>query len=188
MGSVDDLEITRCALAAGRGDRAAAERFVAATQRQLHRLLGYLSSPADAEDLVQETYLRAFASLPKFAAKAPARIWLLTIARRTAADHLRQRRRRPLTSAVDDWVDAAERAGSQAADHQHEVLLRQVIGGLDGDRREAFVLTQVLGMSYAEAAEVCDCPVGTIRSRVARARDDLVCALGMSGNRSMDSA
>jgi RNA polymerase sigma-70 factor (ECF subfamily) len=175
---VDDLEITRSALAAGQGDRLAAERFVGATQRQLHRLLSYLSSPADAEDLVQETYLRAFSSLPSFAARSPARIWLLTIARRVAADHLRQRKRRPQQSQHDDWVDAAERAGSHTADHQHEILLRQIIGELEDGRRDAFVLTQVLGMPYAEAAEVCGCPVGTIRSRVARAREDLVRALG----------
>ncbi|GAA1708900.1 sigma-70 family RNA polymerase sigma factor [Fodinicola feengrottensis] len=176
---MDDLEITQYALAAGQGDRLAAERFVAATQRQLHRLLSYLSSPADAEDLVQETYLRAFSSLPKFAARAPARIWLLTIARRVAADHLRLRKRRPQQSQLDDWVDAADRAGAHTADHQHEVLLRQVIDALQDDRRDAFVLTQVLGMPYAEAAEICGCPVGTIRSRVARAREDLVRAIGL---------
>jgi RNA polymerase sigma-70 factor (ECF subfamily) len=53
-----------------------------------------------------------------------------------------------------------------------------VLDVLDRDRREAFVLTQLLGMSYAEAADVCGCPVGTIRSRVARARGDLVAAFG----------
>jgi RNA polymerase sigma-70 factor (ECF subfamily) len=58
-----------------------------------------------------------------------------------------------------------------------EVLLRILVEGLDSDRREAFVLTQVLDLSYAEAAEVCGCPIGTIRSRVARAREDLVAAL-----------
>ncbi len=60
----------------------------------------------------------------------------------------------------------------------HEVvLLRSLVDGLDPVRREAFVLTQMLGLGYAEAADVCDCPVGTIRSRIARAREDLVRAL-----------
>ena len=54
------------------------------------------------------------------------------------------------------------------------VEIRILLDGLDPERREALVLTQVLGMTYAEAAEVCGCPVGTIRSRVARARDDLL--------------
>ena len=57
------------------------------------------------------------------------------------------------------------------------MLLRTLVDDLDADRREAFVLTQVLDLSYAEAAEVCGCPVGTIRSRVARAREDLITAM-----------
>lgn len=56
------------------------------------------------------------------------------------------------------------------------VLLRRLVDALDPDRRDAFVLTQLLGLTYAEAADVCGCPVGTIRSRVARAREDLVAA------------
>jgi len=57
------------------------------------------------------------------------------------------------------------------------VAVRALIAGLEPERREAFVLTQIIGLSYAEAADVCDCPLGTIRSRVARARADLVAAL-----------
>jgi RNA polymerase sigma-70 factor (ECF subfamily) len=59
-------------------------------------------------------------------------------------------------------------------------LLRELVAGLEADRRDAFLLTQVLGLDYA-AAEVCSCPVGTIRSRVARAREDLVRALDAAG-------
>jgi RNA polymerase sigma-70 factor (ECF subfamily) len=59
------------------------------------------------------------------------------------------------------------------------VDLTALLPALDGDRREAFVLTQIVGLSYAEAAEVCDCPVGTIRSRVARARAELINATGV---------
>jgi RNA polymerase sigma-70 factor (ECF subfamily) len=66
--------------------------------------------------------------------------------------------------------DGADRVGESAA-------VGDLLARLDADRREAFVLTQVVGMSYAEAAEVAGCPVGTIRSRVARARADLVAAL-----------
>jgi RNA polymerase sigma-70 factor (ECF subfamily) len=67
-----------------------------------------------------------------------------------------------------------------AAPDEH-VVLRAVIGQLPEDRRTAFVLTQVLGLSYAEAAEVCRCPIGTIRSRVARARAELVSAIADEG-------
>jgi RNA polymerase sigma-70 factor (ECF subfamily) len=58
------------------------------------------------------------------------------------------------------------------------ISVEALLAGLDPERRQAFVLTQVIGLSYAEAADVCDCPVGTIRSRVARARADLVARLG----------
>ena len=178
---MDDDEITRHAFLAARGDRVAAERFVAATQRQLHRLLTYLSNPGVAEDLVQETYLRAFAALPSFAGRSPARMWLLSIAKRAAADHLRTIRRRPQTSQVEDWVATAEQGGAQTPDHGRLVVLRNLVAELEPERREAFVLTQVVGLSYADAAEVCDCAVGTIRSRVFRAREDLTGALDSHG-------
>jgi RNA polymerase sigma-70 factor (ECF subfamily) len=63
------------------------------------------------------------------------------------------------------------------------VALRRQVGALAPDRRDAFVLTQLVGLSYPEAAEVCGCPVGTIRSRVARAREDLVTGLADRGDR-----
>ncbi|NIH78637.1 sigma-70 family RNA polymerase sigma factor [Amycolatopsis viridis] len=174
---MDDDEITRHAFLAARGDQVAAERFVSATQRQLHRLLTYLSDPGAAEDLVQETYLRAFAALPSFAGRSPARMWLLSIAKRVAADHLRTSRRRPRTNQVEDWVATAEQSGAHTPDHGRLVVLRALIAGLEPERREAFVLTQVVGLSYADTAEVCECAVGTIRSRVFRAREDLAAAL-----------
>lgn len=169
--SRDDAAITESALRAGAGDRAAAERFVAATRQQVYRLLCRLADHRVAADLTQETYLRAFAALPRFAGRAPARLWLLAIARRVAADHLRSRGRRP-PEAV-----AAKVASERVPGHDRLVVLWALLEELQPDRREAFVLTQVAGLSYAEAAEVCGCAVGTIRSRVFRARVELVAAL-----------
>ena len=174
----DDADITAWALAAGHGDREALAAFVRATQRDVHRFVAHLSSPREADDLAQETYLRALRSLPSFAGRSSGRTWLLSIARHVAADAVRTAVRRPRISDVPDWERLTGTAPSlvrAAADES--VLLRQLIGALDADRREAFVLTQMLGLAYAEAAEVCDCPVGTIRSRVARAREDLVAAM-----------
>ncbi|WP_025355691.1 sigma-70 family RNA polymerase sigma factor [Kutzneria albida] len=173
MGT-DDAEITRLAVAAQHGDRAAAAAFVRATQHQLRRLLGYLSDPGQADDLAQETYLRAFAALPRFEGRSPARMWLLAIARRVAADYVRTARRTPRISAVQEWQDLAQ----PQAGHEGLIALRQAVRALDPDRREAFVLTRVVGLSYQEAAEVCGCPVGTIRSRVFRARTDLIEGFG----------
>jgi RNA polymerase sigma-70 factor (ECF subfamily) len=179
------VDITALAIAAGRGDRAAATELIRATQRDVMRFLAPLTAAADVEDLTQETYLRALRSLPEFAGRSSARTWLFAIARRVAADHVRQATRRPRIAAVPDWqvsADAADAAHTSRFDEQY--ALADLFAALTADRREAFVATQVLGLSYAEAAEVCGCPVGTIRSRVARAREDLVAALTERDSRS----
>lgn len=174
----DDAVVTAWALAAGAGDGDALAAFIRSTQRDVHRFVAHLSSPRDADDLAQETYLRALGSLARFAGRSSARTWLLSIARRVAADHIRSAVRRPVTSAVEDWDTVAEtRSANVQSGVDEAVLLTQLLTALDRDRREAFVLTQMLGLSYAEAADVCGCPVGTIRSRVARAREELAAAM-----------
>lgn len=176
----DDARITAWALAAGRGDREALIAFVRATQRDVYRFVAHLGGHRDAEDLAQETYLRALRSLPRFAGRSGARTWLLSVARHTCADAVRSAVRRPRTSGIDDWetlAAVAPRPGLVRSSMDEAVALRDLVDALDDDRREAFVLTQLLDLGYAEAALVCGCPVGTIRSRVARAREDLVAAL-----------
>ena len=171
-------EITRDALAARDGDQAAAARFVRATQADVWRLCAHLGDPGETQDLAQETYLRAFRSLPSFAGRAAARTWLLSIARRVCADAVRERRRRPRVDATATVPESP--AGSDLGDG---IALRRQVAALHPDRRDAFVLTQLVGLSYPEAAEVCGCPVGTIRSRVARAREDLVTGLDERSHR-----
>jgi RNA polymerase sigma-70 factor (ECF subfamily) len=161
-------ETTTLALRARRGDAPAAGEFVRATQADVWRLCAALGSRDAADDLTQETYARAFASLHRFAGRSAARTWLLAIARRVCADAVRSQIRERATPL---------RAQDAQRDHADAVALHAVLAGLADDRREAFVLTQLVGLSYAEAAEVCGCPVGTIRSRVARARADLVAAV-----------
>ena len=161
-------EITMLALAARRGDATAATAFVRATQADVWRLCAHLGSPASAEDLTQETYARAFASLYRYAGRSSARTWLIAIARRVCADAVR--------AAVK--IRALPADDRVAPDHAETVTLTTLLDALDDERREAFVLTQLVGLSYAEAADVCGCPVGTIRSRVARARADLVASFG----------
>jgi RNA polymerase sigma-70 factor (ECF subfamily) len=163
-------EVTGWALAAAGGDQVALHRLVRATQAQVWRFCAHLGDPASADDLTQEVYLRAMKALPRFRGDASARTWLLAIARRTVADHIRAQQRRR--------AHASPRPAAPAAAPDDQVILRAVIARLPEDRRTAFVLTQVLGLSYAEAAQVCRCPLGTVRSRVARARADLVAALG----------
>ena len=166
-------ELTRLAVAAGQGDRFALGAFVRRSQPDVWRLCASLSDRDQADDLTQETYLRAIPALPGFRAESSARTWLLGIARRTCADEVRRRVRR---RALADRLNRRRLVTtSPAADGMP--ALQILIDGLSEERRQAFVLTQVLGLEYAEAAEVCGCPIGTIRSRVARARADLVAAV-----------
>ena len=167
-------DLTRTAADAAAGDPLAAAALVRATQSDVWRLCAALGDRQSADDLTQETYLRAFAALHRFEGRSSLRTWLLAIARRVCADAVRSRRRRRLT-LVRDAADLELLSASDAADRIGDgAAVSDLLARLDAERREAFVLTQVLGLPYAEAAEVVGCPVGTIRSRVARARADLV--------------
>ncbi|MFI6096138.1 RNA polymerase sigma factor SigC [Lentzea sp. NPDC051213] len=174
----DDEAVTACALAAGAGDRAALERFIRSTQRDVWRLVAHLAGVGVADDLTQEVYLRSLRSLPGFEGRSSARTWLLSIARRTVVDHIRAAVARPSIAWSADYQLAsdADRAAEHArsAGFEDVVELNVMLACLSPERREALLLTQVLGLSYAEAAEVAGCPIGTVRSRVARAREDLI--------------
>ena len=176
----DREEVTELALAASRGDRAALSEFIRRTQSDVWRFISRLSQPSLADDLTQETYLRVLSALPAFEGRSSARAWLLAIARRVVVDRIRHDGARPRLAGGEDWLDVTD--SLRVSVHPSSALeVEQLLSVLDSDRRDALVLTQLLGFSYAEAAEVCDCAVGTIRSRVARARADLVAALERQG-------
>ncbi|MFJ2256963.1 sigma-70 family RNA polymerase sigma factor [Streptomyces sp. NPDC087844] len=173
--SVDE-SITAWALAARGGDPDAVERFVRALHRDVVRYVAYLSAdPQAADDLAQDTFLRALGSLHRFEGRCSARTWLLAIARRAVVDSLRYAAARPRLSDVPDWRLAVERAQPRGLPGFDDgVVLLDLLAALPDERREAFVLTQMMGLPYAEAAALSDCPVGTVRSRVARARATLM--------------
>ncbi|NUT18020.1 MAG: sigma-70 family RNA polymerase sigma factor [Hamadaea sp.] len=152
------------------GDALAEAAFVRATQVEVWRLCAALLDPGTADDVTQETYLRAFRALPAFEGRSSARTWLLGIARRACADHLRQVVRRRRLEQRLAMAAATDTPGGDPADRHGS---GDLLAALGEERRSAFVLTQLLGLSYAEAAEVEGVPVGTIRSRVARARSEL---------------
>ena len=170
-----DEAITAWALAARGGDADAVEHFVRALQRDVQRYVAHLcGDPQAADDLAQDTFLRALGSLHRFEGRSSARTWLLSIARRAVIDSYRYAAARPRLSDVPDWQLAIELA--QPIDlpgFDDGIALLDLLAALPDERREAFVLTQMLGLPYAEAAEASDCPIGTVRSRVARARATL---------------
>jgi RNA polymerase sigma-70 factor (ECF subfamily) len=165
-------ELTRLLVAGRDGDRTALGAAIRRSQPEVWRLAAHLVSRAEADDVTQEVFLRAYRALPGFRAEASARTWLLSIARRTCADAVRRARRQ---RRLHERITGRRAAGDETVRADDgSVCLDDLVARLDEERRSAFVLTQLLGCSYHEAAEVCDTPVGTIRSRVARARADLL--------------
>lgn len=172
-------ELTRLLLAARDGDQLALTAWIRRTQADVWRFCAHLVDAEEADDLTQDVYLRAHRALPAFRGDASARTWLLAIARRTCADAVRRRQRhRRLADALP--------SARPAADHSPTVELVDLLDQLDPKLRTPFVLTQVVGLSYAETAEVCDCAVGTVRSRVARARHRLLAHLPRHGRDDLD--
>lgn len=147
------------------GDHEAFARFVRSTVDDVRRFCNWFTRPGnDLDDLVQDTYLRAYRGVHSYRGDSSSRAWLLTIARRVCLDHAecvdRERRRiEVLGSAVRVEVKVD---GSSDL----EILIAQ----LPDRYREAFVLVRLFGHSYDEAAIILDCPRGTVQSRVARAR------------------
>ena len=163
--------LTILAMRAKTGDRSALDEFVSAT---LHDVLGvcrYLGRPSDPEDLAQETYTRALGAIHRFRGDGSARAWLLSIARRVCADATRREMR-------DRRLDEKLVADLIHRNHHDEAWFEvdELLSVLDEERRTAFVLTQLVGLSYEDTAETVGCPIGTVRSRVARARQQLLAA------------
>ena len=102
--SSDDEAVTELALAAARGNERALEAFIKATQQDVWRFVTYLSDAGNADDLTQETYLRAIGAIERFSARSSARTWLLAIARRVVADHIRHVQSRPRTAHGADLL------------------------------------------------------------------------------------
>jgi RNA polymerase sigma-70 factor, ECF subfamily len=162
-------ELTHLLVQATGGDRDALNEFVTRAQPDVWRFCAALLSADQADDATQETFVRAWRAASGFRGDSSAKTWLLAIAKRVCFDAMRQRAR---ADRRHDRLVAATQS-MDAPDHGESVVMADLIDRLDPDRRSAFVLTQLLGLSYEEAASVADCPIGTIRSRVARARSDL---------------
>ena len=167
----DNDALLSYARAAQHGDDVALGHLVRATQGVIWRFCSNLSSRQEADDLTQEVYIRAARNLGQYRGDAPVVSWLLSIARHVCADQVRKNQRRSRLAT------RLRRERPLTANPPSSLDLTGLLDALDPDRKAAFVMTQILGLSYQEAAEACECPIGTIRSRVARARTDLIAAV-----------
>ena len=150
----------------------------------LHRVTG---STFDADDLGQETLLRAYSALkgypPERRRDLQVRTWLLTIATNVWRNHVRTRSRRPdivyrLDDAPDTWVDGAPGPEEHAANVEQRRRLVAALTELPERHRVPVVLRHIVGLSYAEVAQVQGCPVGTAKAQVARGVSGLRLLLG----------
>jgi RNA polymerase sigma-70 factor (ECF subfamily) len=177
---------------AKRGDKRAFEMLVVKYQRRIERLIGRMVRDADlVQDVAQESFIRAYRALPQFRGEAAFYTWLYRIAVNTAKKTLVERKRDIVISEstlmpVDDG-DETSRAENELSDGETpEALLaskeiaaavNSAIEALSEDLRQAITLREIEGLSYEEISEAMNCPIGTVRSRIFRAREAIAARL-----------
>lgn len=166
------------------GDRAAFDALVLKYQHKIVKLISrYVRDQADAFDIAQEAFIKAYRALPNFRGDSAFYTWLYRIAINTAKNHLVAERRRPVDQDVDlqdpEQFDIQARLkhldtpeGMTLTEEIRETV-EEAISGLPEDLRTAIILRELEGMTYEEIAEAMDCPVGTVRSRIFRARESI---------------
>jgi len=181
---VSDREIDRQLVArAQRGDKRAFELLVEKYQRKLARLLSrFIRDPAEVEDVTQEAFIKAYRALPAFRGDSAFYTWLYRIGINTAKNYLMAMGRRAPTSTE---VEADEAEGFEEGEQLRDIntpesvllsneiaeTVNSTIEKLPEELRTAIQLREIEGMSYEEIAKVMDCPIGTVRSRIFRARE-----------------
>ncbi|MDR3394218.1 MAG: RNA polymerase sigma factor RpoE [Parasulfuritortus sp.] len=174
---------------ARQGDKRAFELLVEKYQRRLHRLLSRMVRDAEeVEDIAQETFIKAYRALPNFRGDAAFYTWLYRIGVNTAKNYLAGRKKAMPTisdQAMDDDDDPDERLVAQ--DHstpETELMSKQIalavneaVQALPEELRSAITLREMEGLSYEEIAELMSCPIGTVRSRIFRAREAIAAKL-----------
>lgn len=178
-GEVTDAQLVR---RVQKGEKGAFDALVLKYQHKIVNLvLRYVRDPDQAMDIAQEAFLKAYRALPRFRGDSAFYTWLYRIAVNTAKNHLAAQRRRPMDVELDlqDSEQYDLHAKLKETDTPEGVTLSQelnetvqrAIEALPEDLRTAIILREFDGMSYEEIAQAMECPVGTVRSRIFRARD-----------------
>ena len=186
VGEMGDREIDQQLVErVQRGDKKAFELLVAKYQRKLARLLSrFIRDPAEVEDVAQEAFIKAYRALPSFRGESAFYTWLYRIGINTAKNYLVAVGRRAPTTTEFDSEDAENfEDGVQLRDvntPESELISKQIaqtvndtMEALPEELRTAIVLREIDGLSYEEIATVMNCPIGTVRSRIFRARETI---------------
>ena len=183
----DNQTDSELVLRAQRGDKRSFDLLVAKYQYRLQKLVGrYVFDANEAHDVVQEVFIRAYKALPSFQGKSAFYSWLYRIALNTSKNYLAGRARR--VPNVDIDINEADRthlpANQIPCDHDDpegllirdevEACVLAAVDSLSEDLRTALVLREMAGLSYDEIAQAVQCPVGTVRSRLFRAREAVI--------------
>jgi RNA polymerase sigma-70 factor, ECF subfamily len=170
-----------------RGDVRAFEMLVVKYQRRVERLIGRMVRDVDlVADIAQETFIRAYRAMPQFRGDSAFYTWLYRIAVNTAKKALMDRKRDPVvtesalfsvndeeTSRAESELSDGETPEGVLASKQIAQTVNAAIQALSEDLRQAIVLREIEGLSYEEIADVMNCPIGTVRSRIFRARESI---------------
>lgn len=165
-----------------KGDSTAFDLLVRKYQHKVAKLVGrYVRDHAEAEDVTQEAFIKAYRALRGFRGDSAFYTWLYRIAVNTAKNYLESRGRRPMSLDLEleglETLDGSDGLREQATPERQlltgeiAATIQQVLDLLPADLRTAIVLREVEGLSYEEIAEIMDCPIGTVRSRIFRARE-----------------
>lgn len=176
-----------------RGDVRAFEMLVVKYQRRIERLIGRMVRDVDlVPDIAQETFIRAYRALPQFRGESAFYTWLYRIAVNTAKKALMDLKRDPLvtesalasrdedgdeTSRVENELSDGETPEALLASKEIAQAVNAAIEALSEDLRQAITLREIEGLSYEEIADVMNCPIGTVRSRIFRAREAIALRL-----------
>ena len=177
---------------AQRGDKRAFEMLVVKYQRRIERLIGRMVRDVDlVPDIAQESFIRAYRALPQFRGESAFYTWLYRIAVNTAKKALGDMKRDPLrfegsrttsedgdeTSRVENTLTDGETPDALLASKEIAAAVNAAIEALSDDLRQAITLREIEGLSYEEISEVMNCPIGTVRSRIFRAREAIATRL-----------
>jgi RNA polymerase sigma-70 factor (ECF subfamily) len=154
--------------------------MVAAIPRLRAFAVSLCGNPDRADDLVQETLAKALLNINSFTVGTNLLAWLFTILRNAYYSEFRKRRRE--VADIDGRLSGALVSKANQDDHMEYLDFRQALQKIPADQREALILIGASGLSYEEAAEICKCAVGTMKSRVSRARSRLSELLGMDAD------